>query len=141
MDRDDRTVEGHEADHRGTTKLRWRRVIWRGMRKRCPRCGLGRLFTSWYTVAEQCPHCHLEYESRDGDTWAFMYVTTAGLTGVIIVGMLLFRPPTLWISQVVVTALAVGIVLLSMPYRKGVAIAIHFISETVWSEEPDSTRH
>lgn len=67
-----------------------------------------------------------------------MYVTTAGLTGVIIVGMLLFRLPAVWMTQLLAGASALLVIFLSLPYRKGIAIAIHFISETVWSEEPDS---
>ena len=131
---EDRDQTSHVTE---STRVRWRRVIWRGLCRRCPRCGDGRLFKAWYTLEERCDACDLEYESRDGDTWAFMYVTTAGLTGFIIVGMLLLRPPSVFVGRLVVAMTAIVLIFMTLPYRKGVAIAIHFISECVWREDPD----
>ena len=47
------------------------RALRRGLRRRCPHCGLGPLFTGWAHHIERCPACGLVYERNPGDTWAF----------------------------------------------------------------------
>ncbi|HEX2040272.1 MAG TPA: DUF983 domain-containing protein [Acidimicrobiales bacterium] len=38
------------------------RELTRGLRKRCPRCGGGRLFERWLTMKERCPTCDYRFE-------------------------------------------------------------------------------
>src|SRR6185295_20311827 len=59
----------------------------RGLRHRCPRCGEGPLFAGWNRLYDECPVCGLAFERRSGDTWFFMYMSTAGLTGMLVVTM------------------------------------------------------
>src|SRR6185436_4338128 len=42
----------------------------RGLRKRCPHCGEGRLFSGW-SYLHRCSICGLVFEPHPGDTWAF----------------------------------------------------------------------
>lgn len=37
----------------------------RALRLRCPNCGQGRLFTSWFRMRERCPVCGLKTERGD----------------------------------------------------------------------------
>jgi len=104
-------------------------VILRGLRRRCPRCGEGPLFHGWNRLRESCPVCGLRYEERSGDTWFFMYMTTAGLTGVLVVLMFLVRPRTIWVGQIVILAAAIVVIGLSIPLRKGVAVALDYLIE------------
>ena len=46
----------------------------RGVTKRCPHCGQGRLFSGWAHHVERCPLCGLIYERNPGDTWAFTVI-------------------------------------------------------------------
>ena len=101
-------------------------TLLRGLRQRCPRCGEGPLFAGWNRLHEHCPVCGLEFERRVGDTWFFMYMTTAGLTGSLVVAMFLIRPRVVWIGQLVVCVAAVAIIGLSLPLRKGVAVALDY---------------
>ena len=34
----------------------------RAVRLRCPNCGNGRLFASWFRMREECPSCHIRTE-------------------------------------------------------------------------------
>src|ERR1700759_4709900 len=43
----------------------------RGLTKRCPHCGQGRLFEGWSRHLDRCSVCGLVYERNPGDTWAF----------------------------------------------------------------------
>jgi uncharacterized protein (DUF983 family) len=101
-------------------------TLLRGLRRRCPRCGEGPLFAGWNRLHEHCPVCGLEFERRVGDTWFFMYMTTAGLTGSLVVAMFLIRPRVIWIGQLVVSIAAVAVIGLSLPLRKGIAVALDY---------------
>jgi uncharacterized protein (DUF983 family) len=110
-----------------TMRPTFRTAVMRGLRGRCPRCGEGELFQGWNHLREACPVCGLRYEPRTGDTWFFMYMTTAGMTGVLVVIMFLLRPKVLWIGQVVVVIAALVLMGLSLPLRKGVAVALDYL--------------
>lgn len=112
----------------------FRQALLRGLRKRCPRCGEGELFQGWHHLRERCPVCALPFEAGTGDTWFFMYMTTAGLTGALIVILFLIRPLVarldhFWIGQVAVLLAALVVIGLSLPYRKGLAIALDYLVE------------
>jgi len=101
-------------------------VLIRGLRLRCPRCGEGKLFASWNHLLETCPVCGLEIERRLGDTWFFMYMSTAGLSGALVVAMFVIRPRVVWVGQILVCLAAIAIIGLSLPYRKGIAVALDY---------------
>src|SRR5260221_263197 len=42
----------------------------RALRKRCPHCGEGPLFSGWSQL-ERCSTCGLVFARNPGDTWAF----------------------------------------------------------------------
>lgn len=104
-----------------------RTAVARGLRGRCPRCGEGTLFQGWNHLLESCPVCGLRYEPRSGDTWFFMYMSTAGLTGMLVVIMFLLRPRVLWVGQILVLVAALAVMGLSLPLRKGVAVALDYL--------------
>jgi len=99
----------------------------RGLRLRCPRCGEGRLFHGWNRLNESCPVCGLIYERENGDTWFFMYMTTAGLTGMLVVIMFLLRPRAIWLGQLAIAAAALVVIVASLPFRKGIAVALNYL--------------
>ena len=41
-------------------------MLARGLARRCPVCGQGGLFTSWFSLAERCPRCGLRFERIEG---------------------------------------------------------------------------
>ncbi|MHC5111104.1 MAG: DUF983 domain-containing protein [Planctomycetota bacterium] len=117
-------------------------LLWRGLRQRCPQCGNGRVFTRWHTVREHCSECGLDLDSREGNTWAFMYISTAGLTGVFFVIMLLTKPENLVFWQIVLFTLAMLVIVGTLPMRKSIAIALDYLSELLWDNHRDrKVRH
>lgn len=104
-------------------------ILGRGFRRRCPQCGRSKLFSGWWQLADSCPYCGLALASRESDTWAFMYLSTAFITGLFILSMLLILPKSLWVGRVIVAVAALGLFVLSAPVRKGLAIAIDYIVE------------
>lgn len=103
-------------------------VALRGLVRRCPRCGKGRLFHSFYVLNKKCEVCGLDFLRLAHDTWALMYVTTAGLTGLIVFAMIFLRPLDLLRGRWTVFLVALTAIPLSLPFRKGLAMAINYIS-------------
>jgi uncharacterized protein (DUF983 family) len=101
-------------------------LLSRGLKKKCPRCGEGDLYFGWNKFQESCPVCAFEFKKREGDCWAFLYITTAGLTGFLALIMILTHPPQIWQGQIAVGFAAVFLIVLTVPYRKGVALAVDY---------------
>ena len=104
-------------------------ILRRGLGRRCPQCGKSRLFTGWWQLEDSCPHCGLQIASRESDTWAFMYLSTAFITGLFILSMFLVFPKSLWLGRAIVAVAALFLFVLSAPYRKGLAIALDYLVE------------
>jgi len=56
-----------------------------------------------------------------------MYFSTAFLTGLFIIAMLLTSPESLATGRIVVVGAALGLYLVTMPLRKAIAIAINYL--------------
>ena len=41
-------------------------MLGRGLLKRCPVCGAGKLFTRWFRMKERCPGCGYRFEREEG---------------------------------------------------------------------------
>ncbi len=104
-------------------------IMLRGARMRCPRCSHDSLYQRWNVLKHHCAQCGYGFEEREGNCWFFLYSTTAALTGLFLVVMLLWRPSNLLVARVVLTGVAIGIIPLSLPIRKGIALALEYLSE------------
>lgn len=111
-------------------------ALYRGFSRRCPRCGCGPLFVGWYGALEQCTECGWIYERGDGDTWAFTYISTAFISGLLVVGMFLLTPPNLIVGWSVLVASILVLMIGSMPRRRGLAIAVEYLVRC-WSRADD----
>lgn len=56
-----------------------------------------------------------------------MYLSTAGITGVIVVGMLLMPPENPWLGRGVVLGTALALILGTLPLRKSMGIAVEYL--------------
>jgi uncharacterized protein (DUF983 family) len=111
-------------------------ALGRGIRKRCPHCGQGELFTGWRHL-ERCRVCGLVYERNPGDTWAFT-VLGDRLPIALIVALIYFgvvrTNPVLGLPLL----LLVGVVLVwTAPNRWGIGIALHYLSRVYWPDPDD----
>jgi uncharacterized protein (DUF983 family) len=112
------------------------RALKRGLRKRCPHCGEGRLFSGWSHL-DRCSTCGLVFERNPGDTWAFTIVgdrlPIAAIIAVIYFGVIRSR------RALGLTMLAIFGVLLvwTAPNRWGVGIALHYLSRVYWPDPAD----
>ncbi len=99
----------------------------RGLRRRCPQCGEGKLFQTWGLLRESCDRCSLSLALKEENTWFFMYMSTAGITGIFILTMLLMTPPEhKGIAKIVVGVLSLAVFVFTHEPRKGMAIGFEY---------------
>src|SRR2546423_464355 len=122
----------------------------RGLRKRCPHCGEGPLFSGW-SLLERCSICGLVFARNPGDTWAFTILgdrlPIAAIIVLIYFGVVRLHPVSGVTMVVVLLALLVSgvtmvVVLLALlvwtaPNRWGAGIALHYLSRVYWPDPAD----
>lgn len=80
----------------------------RGLRKRCPRCGDGKVFSSFFTMRSRCPVCGYSFEREEGYWTGAMIVNIAACEVwffVLFVGVLIATLPGVAWGPVLVIAL------------------------------------
>jgi len=115
-----------------------RTALGRGWRKRCPRCGQGRLFERWTVLCDQCDECDLTFEPSPGATWAFwvvgdrVFVVAAILP--IYFGLAMASPGL----RAALFALVIVSFFLTMPNRQGLAVALDYLTRVHWGDPVDT---
>ncbi len=100
-----------------------------GLAGRCPRCGQGRLFSAFLTVAPSCEACGLSYEFADaGDGPAFFVSLVAGaiIAGLALLIEVAYEPPV-WVDVVIFLPLTLLLCIGPLRPLKGVLIAQQYL--------------
>jgi uncharacterized protein (DUF983 family) len=100
--------------------------MWRGLTRRCARCGGGKLFRRYWTMVEDCPTCGLHFEREDGyfgGALAINIIAVGGLFTVVFVVALVLTIPEVPVAPLL--AILVPIVVLG-------PIVYYPFSKTVW---------
>ena len=97
-------------------------VGWHG---RCPRCGEGRLFDGFLTLAPHCQNCGLEFDFADAGDGPAVFIMM--IVGFVVVGLALviefsFNPPY-WLMAVILVPLVLGLSIGLLRPLKGLMIA------------------
>ncbi len=98
----------------------------RVLRKKCPACGRGILFCAWNELATSCGDCGYIYEEEAGDNWGFVYLSTAFLTGLILLPMIFFTPSHLTLGRIMILIVALTLIIGTLPLRKAIAVGLNY---------------
>lgn len=101
-------------------------ILWRGVMKRCPRCGSGHLFRRWFHLDPDCPRCRLHFEREEG-YWAGALAINIAITGAVFV--LVFIP---WVALTVPNVPAGPILAVLVPLMIVIPILAYPWSKTIW---------
>jgi uncharacterized protein (DUF983 family) len=92
-------------------------ILRRAFRRRCPNCGAGGIFTSWFRMVQRCPQCGLLFERGEQGyvVGAYMFnIAVAELAFVVLfLGMLVATWPDppwkliAWVSGVIALILPI----------------------------------
>jgi uncharacterized protein (DUF983 family) len=111
------------------------RAVWpamkRGLRQRCPSCGVGPLYRAYLKVVDVCTHCGTELHHQRADD-APPYITMF-ITGHLVIAALLaverqFAPPE-WVHLVIWLPITALLTLWLLPRVKGALIAIQWAAK------------
>jgi uncharacterized protein (DUF983 family) len=104
-------------------------MLWRGLRRKCPRCGTGKLFSRWFKMVDDCPNCKLHYEKEPG-YWVGAVAINTTVVGfffavVLVVFSALTVPDIPWVTLLLIEIpiMAIG-PLIYYPYSKTLWVAI-----------------
>jgi len=99
-----------------------------GMTGHCPRCGEGKLFNGFLTLAPRCSACGLDYAFADSGDGPAAFVIL--LIGFIVVGAALWMEvnygPPLWVHFLLWVPLAITLSLVAMRSMKGILINLQY---------------
>jgi uncharacterized protein (DUF983 family) len=99
-----------------------------GVKCRCPRCGRGRLFTGFLTLAPRCESCSLDYGFADaGDGPAVFVILIAGflVVAAAVIVEFVWRPPY-WVHALLWIPITLAVTLGLLRPLKGLLVALQF---------------
>ena len=111
----------------------------RGVTKRCPRCGSGGLFVSWFKIRQRCSRCGLRLEREEGGFLGAMvlsYVVTVAVWLGLLIAWLIVDLPDLDVGALTLASIAAaGLVpLLFWPFSKTIWASVDYL---VYRASPD----
>ena len=99
-----------------------------GLACKCPRCGRGRLFAGFLTVAERCDSCGLDLTKQDSGDGPAVFIIL--ILGAIVVPLALLlestAAPPMWLHMVIWPPVILAGALLMLRPFKGVLIALQY---------------
>jgi uncharacterized protein (DUF983 family) len=99
-----------------------------GLACKCPRCGRGRLFAGYLTLAERCTACDLDLSKADsGDGPAVFLIFILGAVAVFLAYLLLFvlgLPE--WLSWLILVVVVLGGAALLLRPAKAIMVALQY---------------
>src|SRR4051794_14629807 len=104
-------------------------VLWRGFRKRCPRCGGGDIYSTWFRMRDRCPTCGYLFEREPGffvGAYLINFAIAEGLLFVLLMGFVFWKSahPDAGVRMPVVVGVIIGVV---------APILFYPFSRTIWS--------
>ena len=110
----------------------------RGISKRCPHCGVGRIYSRWAHEEKICSHCGLVFEPAEGDTWAFTTIgdrlPVAAALIVVYFGLGSRLGP---VALFAVMAAFCAALVWTAPNRWGIGIALLYMQRSKWPDPLD----
>ena len=104
-------------------------LLRRGFLKQCPRCGGGRLYSSWFRMKERCPTCGYLFEREPGffvGAYLINFAIVEGFLFVMLMGFIAWKDqnPDAGMQAAVIIGLFIGLIgpVIFYPY-----------SRTIWS--------
>jgi uncharacterized protein (DUF983 family) len=103
-----------------------------GLKGTCPRCGRGKIFSGFLTLAPRCGNCGLDLGFADSGDGPAVFVSLIG--GFLVLGAALWTElryePPFWVHLVIFLPLTLVVCLGLLRPLKGIFIALHYHNKT-----------
>lgn len=110
----------------------------RGIRGRCPRCGVGKVRQGMYGLVEKCPHCQARLERSAGESTGAMMLTLSSVPlPALLIAMWLYSryQPNVALLVGGLVLGTIGAILLVHRYARGAWLAITHLSGGLLTDE------
>lgn len=100
----------------------------RGLKRQCPNCGKGAMFSGYLTVKDTCAHCgQALHHHRADDGPAYLTILIVGhlMVPFIHVVFTTYRPDP-WVMAILFISVCVALSLFLLPRFKGLVVAIQW---------------
>lgn len=106
------------------------RLLLRGLTRRCPNCGAGHVFETWFRLRERCPRCATRLEREPGfflGAYFLNFTAMQAVLGTWIAVMFAVTMPDPPMATIIVGAVAICVVvpILGYPFSKTTWAALH----------------
>ncbi|MEP6995425.1 MAG: DUF983 domain-containing protein [Acidobacteriota bacterium] len=110
----------------------WKRVLWRGLRLRCPVCGVGKLFQSYFVMWDHCKACGVSFAREHGQWVGSLDINTFFTAFLLMIGVGFGPLWSLRTSLIVWCSAAVLVPLATFRFVRGVWTAIVHLTGGVY---------
>lgn len=110
----------------------WKTAVGRGLRLRCPVCGQGRLFRTYFTMNEKCPSCGVAFAREHGQWVGSLDINTFLCAFLLMIGVAFAPLWSLRTSLIVWCSAAVLVPLATFRFVRGVWTAIVHLTGGVY---------
>jgi len=102
-----------------------------GLAGKCPRCGRGKLFSGYLSVAPRCSSCGLSFDFADaGDGAAWFVMLIVGFVGVgSILGIEAAHAPPYWVHALIAIPLLILLPLILLRPIKGMLLCQQYLTK------------
>ncbi len=107
----------------------WSLMLRRGLIRRCPRCGGGELFRTWWSMRDRCPRCGLRFVREEG-YFTGVYLVNFGV--VLAVLFVMVMGVALWLGSHPDTS-TVPFLVAGSAIAVVVPIAFYPFARTIWA--------
>ena len=122
-------------------------VLWRGIQKRCPKCGVGAVLTGYLKPASSCLHCGEDFShisADDGPAWLTLLIVGHAIVPLMLVFGRDNAIPA-WFSITSLTLITLFGVYFVLPRAKGVFIALIWVTgatgQDMFANDQESQDH
>ena len=105
-------------------------VLWRGIQKRCPQCGVGEVLAGYLKPASSCSHCGEDFShvsADDGPAWLTLLIVGHAIVPLMLVFGRDNAIPA-WFSITSLTLITLVGVYFILPRAKGAFIALIWVT-------------
>jgi uncharacterized protein (DUF983 family) len=110
----------------------WRTVVWRGLKLRCPVCGRGKLFKSYFVMNPACSTCGVSFAREHGQWVGSLDINTFLTAFVLMIGVGFGPLWSLWTSLLVWCSAAVLVPIATFRFSRGLWTAIVHLTGGVY---------
>ena len=106
-------------------------ILKRGIARKCPRCGKGKVFKRWVTLHDNCSECGLQYLRDQGDLWGYLLFVDRAMFIFPLVVMFYFgwwNPSSVWYWGVI--GLLIAGMVYTIPHRNAISVGLDYMVRT-----------